>query len=232
MKTLILISHPKLADSATQEFLKTAGKSQANVDFEYIDDLYKETKIDIIQQQQQQLTKHRRIIFQFPMYWYSSPASLKQYMDDVFTRKFVVANHLLRNKELGIVVTLGDAEAEFQAGGSEHFTISELLRPFEAFANKAGMTYLKPFVVNQFGYLEEDQKELLLVDYLQYVSAEMPLNLDNREKWLADRLTHMKQGKSEADQQKLNLIIGSIEAQQDQIDDLKVNIKMIRDQEE
>ena len=232
MKTLILISHPKLADSATQEFLKTAGKSQANVDFEYIDDLYKETKIDIIQQQQQQLTKYRRIILQFPMYWYSSPASLKQYMDDVFTRKFVVANHLLRNKELGIVVTLGDAEAEFQAGGSEHFTISELLRPFEAFANKAGMTYLKPFVVNQFGYLEEDQKELLLVDYLQYVSAQMPLSLDNREKWLVDRLTHMKQEKSAADQQKLDLIIGSIEAQQDQIDDLKVNIKMIRDQEE
>lgn len=231
MKTLILISHPKLADSATQEFLKTAGKSQANVDFEYIDDLYKGTKIDVIQQQRQ-LTKYSRIIFQFPMYWYSSPASLKQYMDDVFTRKFVVADHLLRNKELGIVVTLGDAEAEFQAGGGEHYTISELLRPFEAFANKAGMTYLKPFVVNQFGYLEEDQKELLLVNYLQYVSAEMPLNLDNREKWLVDRLTKMKQEKSEADQQKLDLIIGSIETQQHQIDDLKVNIKMIRDQEE
>ncbi|GHP13604.1 NAD(P)H dehydrogenase [Lentilactobacillus fungorum] len=231
MKTLILISHPKLADSATQEFLKTAGKSQTNVAFEYIDDLYKGTKIDIVQEQQR-LIKYNRMVFQFPLYWYSSPASLKQYMDDVFTRKFVVANHLLRNKELGIVVTLGDAEAEFQAGGSEHFTISELLRPFEAFANKAGMTYLKPFVVSQFGYLEEEQKELLLVDYLQYVSAQMPLSLDNREKWLVDQLTHMKQEKSEDDQQKLDLIIGSIEARQDQLDDLKTNVKMIRDQEE
>ncbi|WP_243673963.1 NAD(P)H-dependent oxidoreductase [Lentilactobacillus kisonensis] len=137
MKTLILISHPQLADSATQQFLKTAGNSQPDVTFQHIDERYQNGNLDV-KHEQQQLSKYDRIVFQFPMYWYSSPASLKQYMDDVFTRKFVVADHLLRNKELGIVATLGDAEAEFQAGGSEHFTISELLRPFEAFANKAG----------------------------------------------------------------------------------------------
>ncbi|KRL22779.1 NAD(P)H-dependent oxidoreductase [Lentilactobacillus kisonensis] len=231
MKTLILISHPQLADSATQQFLKTAGNSQPDVTFQHIDERYQNGNLDV-KHEQQQLSKYDRIVFQFPMYWYSSPASLKQYMDDVFTRKFVVADHLLRNKELGIVATLGDAEAEFQAGGSEHFTISELLRPFEAFANKAGMIYLKPFVVNQFGYLDEPQKETLLIAYLQYISAPMPLNLDNREAWLLSRLKKLKQGKSAADQEKLDLIIGVIGAQQDQIDDLKVNVKMIRDQEE
>lgn len=231
MKTLILISHPQFADSATQQFLKTAGESQGDVTFQQIDDLYQQHQLDV-DTEQQQLIKADRLIFQFPMYWYSSPASLKQFMDDVFTRKLVVADHLLRHKELGLVVTLGDSAADFQAGGREHFTISELMRPFEAFANKAGMIYLKSFVVNQFGYMNEAQKELLLSDYLQYVSAKMPLNLDNREQWLVARLKQMKQDKSDQLQQTLDLVIGTIEGQQDQLDDLKANVKMIRDQEE
>jgi putative NADPH-quinone reductase len=231
MKTLILISHPQFADSATQQFLKTAGESQGDVTFQQIDDLYQQHQLDV-DTEQQQLIKADRLIFQFPMYWYSSPASLKQFMDDVFTRKLVVADHLLRHQELGLVVTLGDSAADFQAGGREHFTISELMRPFEAFANKAGMIYLKSFVVNQFGYMNEAQKELLLSDYLQYVSAKMPLNLDNREQWLVARLKQMKQDKSDQLQQTLDLVIGTIEGQQDQLDDLKANVKMIRDQEE
>ncbi len=154
MKTLILISHPQFEDSGTQQFLKTSFYSLDDVKYQVIDELYSSSEsgqIDV-DKEQAAMTDFDRIVFQFPMYWYSSPASLKQFMDDIFTRNYVVANRSLKTKELGIVVTLGDSEADFQAGGKEQFTVSELLRPFQAFANKAGMTYLKPFVVNQFGY--------------------------------------------------------------------------------
>lgn len=231
MKTIILVAHPDEKGSATQAFLKTSSAALEGVTWRNIDDQYAAHRIDVAAEQAL-LRSFDRVILQFPMYWYSSPASLKQYMDDVFTRNYVVANHALKNKDLGIVLTIGDSLAEFSAGGAEHFTISELMRPFEAFANKAGMIYLKSFVVNQFGYMNEAQKELLLSDYLQYVSAKMPLNLDNREQWLVARLKQMKQDKSDQLQQTLDLVIGTIEGQQDQLDDLKANVKMIRDQEE
>ncbi|MDV3519365.1 NAD(P)H-dependent oxidoreductase [Lentilactobacillus otakiensis] len=153
-------------------------------------------------------------------------------MDDVFTRNYIVANRSLKTKELGIVVTLGDAEADFQAGGPEAFTISELLRPFQAFAHKAGMQYLKPFVVDQFGYMDPTQKQRMLIDYLQYLSAEMPLNLANREQWLVGRLQATKEGKSDEQQQAIDLVINSIEDQQNNVESLKEDVKMIRDQEE
>ncbi len=43
---------------------------------------------------------------------------------------------VLRGKELGIVLTTGVAEKEYQAGGKEEYTISEFLRPYQRIANK------------------------------------------------------------------------------------------------
>lgn len=232
MKTLILISHPKFEDSSTQQFLKTSFYSLDDVKYQVIDELYSETDGINLEKEQTALKNFDRIVFQFPMYWYSSPASLKQFMDDVFTRNYIVANRSLKTKELGIVVTLGDAESDFQAGGAEQFTISELLRPFQVFAHKAGMQYLKPFVVNQFAYMDPDQKEKLLVDYLQYLSADMPLSLASREKWLVERLQATKEGKTDDQQQAIDLVINSIEDQQNNVESLKEGVKMIRDQEE
>lgn len=232
MKTLILISHPQFEDSGTQQFLKTSFYSLDDVKYQVIDELYTATGTIDIEKEQNALRDFDRIVFQFPMYWYSSPASLKRFMDDVFTRNYIVAKRSLKTKELGIVVSLGDAEADFQAGGPEQFTVSELLRPFQAFANKAGMTYLKPFVVNQFGYLDPAQKEKLLVDYLEYLSAEMPLSLANREQWLVARLQDTKSDKSADLQRAIDLVINSIEDQQNNVESLKQDVKMIRDQEE
>lgn len=48
MKTLILISHPQLADSATQQFLKTAGNSQPDVTFQHIDERYQNGNLDVV----------------------------------------------------------------------------------------------------------------------------------------------------------------------------------------
>lgn len=231
MKTLILVSHPKVEESGTQEFLKTSAGSLDNTTWRYIDKRYQDHQL-VVADEQKLLRQFDRIVFQFPMYWYSSPASLKRYMDDVFTRSFVVAKQGLKGKELGLVLTLGDSVKDFQAGGREKFTISELMRPFEAFANKAGMTYLKPFVISQFSYLDVSEKQRLLVAYLQYLSASMPLTFEVREKWLIDRLKRLKSGKADQQQQLLDLIIESIDSRQDQINDLKLTVKMIRDQEE
>ncbi len=72
-------------------------------------------KIDI-ETELQLLAQHDRIIFQFPFYWYSSPAHLKIWQDNVLER----AAHGLKGKELGIVLTTGVAEKEYQAGGKKN----------------------------------------------------------------------------------------------------------------
>nr|MDH3078150.1 NAD(P)H-dependent oxidoreductase [Bacillus velezensis] len=46
-----------------------------------------------------------------------------------------------------LAVSVGAGEDAYQAGGSNHFSLSELLRPFQAMANFTGMTYLPAFAM-------------------------------------------------------------------------------------
>ena len=170
-----------------------------------------------------------RIIFQFPLYWYSAPALLKKWEDDVLVRKFANAKHggYLRHKQLGIVTTLGDPLKNYQAGASEHFSLSTLLTPYQALAAKAGMTYLPPFVISQFFYQVPRDEARILVDYQNYVSNPHPFGLENRLKWILIRLQRIKPRSSVQ-----KLIFGSmlqqIKVNQQKLDDLKRQINLIK----
>ena len=152
MRTLIIISHPTMEESLNQQFFKEAS-SGLSVTWHHLESSYPDGKIDV-KAELQLLAQHDRIIFQFPFYWYSSPAHLKIWQDNVLEQ----AAHVLEGKELGIVLTTGVAEKEYQAGGKEEYTISEFLRPYQRIANKFHMTYLPPFVLAQFMYLSQEKR--------------------------------------------------------------------------
>ncbi len=236
MKSVVLISHPDIDVSSTQQFLLTVGnndKQNSSTDFFSLDKIYhglnSEKKISDLAES---LLSYQRIIFQFPLYWYSCPASLKQFIDDNFTRHDVIANNKLARKELGIVVSTGEAKDDFQAGGSEKFSMSEILIPFRALAKKAGMKFLKPLIISQFAYLTTQQKKELAVNYLEYLESTMPLNLENKTDWLLSKLVIMSKRLSKDSKKQFDLAIESLKQNQTQLEDLKANIKMIRDQEE
>ncbi|WP_283679005.1 NAD(P)H-dependent oxidoreductase [Lentilactobacillus sp. Marseille-Q4993] len=230
IKTVILVSHPEIKNSAQQQFFKTVAQNVTNVRRKVIDDLYDYNKLDIVTEQDE-LKKADRIIFQFPLYWYQAPGSLSRYITDVITRKFAISQEQLKGKELGVVVSIGDALSQYQAGGSEQFTISELMAPYRAFAHKAQMKFLPVMVVDQFAYMDENQKSDLVAQYLMYLEARMPLSLESRTEWLLDKLTTI--GSESADNKKATDLIASVlETRRDQIDDLKENIKLMRDEEE
>ncbi|OTE82596.1 NAD(P)H dehydrogenase, partial [Escherichia coli] len=113
MRTLIIISHPTMEESLKQQFFKEAS-SGLSVTWHHLEASYPDGKIDV-KAELQLLAQHDRIIFQFPFYWYSSPAHLKIWQDNVLEQ----ATRVLEGKELGIVLTTGVAEKEYQAGGKE-----------------------------------------------------------------------------------------------------------------
>src|SRR5699024_11711673 len=69
-----------------------------------------------------------------------------------------LGGNVLNGKEFGLVFVVGIREQEYQAGGRELFSISELMRPFQAMAHKTGMTYIKPMPIFQFNYLTEAER--------------------------------------------------------------------------
>lgn len=87
MKTLVIISHPDIMESGSQQYLLSSIPNDTNITVRHLESLYPDFKIDV-PKEQALLKEHDRIIFQFPLYWYSSPALLKKWQDDVLTDGF------------------------------------------------------------------------------------------------------------------------------------------------
>lgn len=189
MKTLVIISHPDLINSASQQYFLRSLKGFNDVTIHHLEAEYPDGNIDV-KAEQQLLRLHDRIIFQFPFYWYSSPAILKHWQDVVLEPGFAYGKSgtALHGKEFGLVLMIGVHEREYQAGGTETFSINELTKPFQAMANKVGMIYLKALPIFQFGYMEEDEKMDMLIKYWQMLTMENNLSLATREQWLISQL--------------------------------------------
>lgn len=189
MKTLVIISHPELDESSSQQFLVQSFPESENVTLHHLEKTYPDGKIDK-KREQALLKAHDRILFQFPFYWYSSPPLLKHWQDEVLEEHFAFGHrgHHLIGKEFGLVLVIGVGEKEYQTGGQEGFSISELTKPYQAIAKKTGMNYLKPLEIFQFPYMTEDEKMKLLIRYQQWLTIDRPDSLRSREEWVIQEL--------------------------------------------
>ncbi len=224
MKTLLIVSHPDLINSASQQYFISSIKEFDEVTVHHLETFYPDGNIDV-QKEQELLRKHDRIIFQFPFYWYSSPPLLKHWQDVVLEYGFAYGKggQALYGKEFGLVLMIGVNEREYQAGGTELFSINELTKPFQAMANKTGMKYLRPLPIFQFHYKEEEEKMDLLVKYWQMLTMENDLSLAAREKWLIRQLTkYMKKAADENEAKIFHFTIELIEENRASIDGLQM----------
>ena len=192
MKTMVVISHPTVQTSSSQQFFLATIKGEEAVTVRHLDGVWSEKKPHFTRVAEEKAlveSQAERLILQFPMYWYQAPSVMKEWIDTVMSKSALFAKQI---KELGIVVTLGVKEEAFRAGGKEQFTISELLRPFQALANAMGWSYLPIFEVHQFDYKTEEAKQALLVEYLQYVTKENHGTLRDTEEWFIQRAKAME----------------------------------------
>ena len=158
-KTLIIMSHPDVTQSSSQQFLLAAIKGEEQIQIRHLESILAEQENNHFDKSIERacLQEADRIIFQFPFYWYQCPSVMKQWMDEVLTLNLSQK----AKKEFGIVVTVGAKQDRYTAGGSVGFGIEELLRPYQALANQLGWNYQTPFVIYQFQYLTETQKQQL-----------------------------------------------------------------------
>lgn len=147
-KVLVLYAHPSQHRSeVNRPLFKVAGR----VDGVTTVDLYGEYptfNIDI-EREQRRLVEHDIIVFQFPLFWYSTPAILKEWQDLVLEYGFAYGHDgkALVGKVFLCALSAGGKEDAYQTEGYNHFTINELLQPIEQMARLTGMTYLAPFAL-------------------------------------------------------------------------------------
>ncbi|ADG93839.1 NAD(P)H dehydrogenase (quinone) [Arcobacter nitrofigilis DSM 7299] len=164
-KTLVILAHPNMKESRLNKEMINSIKDEP---FITINDLYSKYKsfddIDV-KEEQKLLLEHDRIVFQFPLYWFSSPGLLKDWQDKVLEYGFAFGSdgYKLANKEFKIAITIGSPEYAYQSGAYIQASINEILKPFEITAKFIHLTFTSTFkVYRALKITDEELKEKAL----------------------------------------------------------------------
>ena len=139
MKNILVVSgHTDLNDSvANKLILETLPEQLPDAEFDFLDSLYPDFKIDV-KAEQEKLIKADIIVLQFPVFWYSYPSLMHKWMEDVFVFGFSHGTgKALSGKTLVASLTSGAPESAYQ----QNLTIDNLLEPLKQTADLCKMKW-------------------------------------------------------------------------------------------
>ncbi len=171
-RVLLIFVHPAIHRSRANRALVDSVRGLPEVT---LHDLYAEYPHHLIdvRREQELLRQHDLIVWQHPFYWYSAPSLLKEWQDVVLERGFAYGEqgHALHGKRVLSAVTTGGPDSSYGLEGYNHFTLRQLLAPFEQTARLCGMEYLEPFVVHGVRELEESGLVMVAGRYRERIQA-------------------------------------------------------------
>lgn len=147
-RLIVYYAHPGQRHSHTnREMAKVAG----DVDGITFVDLYAEyprSNIDI-DKEQQRLLDHDVILFQFPLFWYSTPSLIKEWQDLVLEHGFAygTGGDSLAGKRLMLAITAAGPEDAYSETGYQQFPLRTFLTPLEQTAGLCKMEFTPPYVL-------------------------------------------------------------------------------------
>lgn len=149
---LVLAAHPDLARShATRSLLEAlrASPTSDRVELRDLYRLYPDFHIHI-EAEQQALQSARLVVLLHPIYWYSMPALLKLWLDEVLRLGWAYGpgGTALHGKDLWLVASTGGGAEAYAPGGHNHHPIEAFLLPYEQSAKTCGMHYLAPQILH------------------------------------------------------------------------------------
>jgi len=172
LKILVIVAHPNLQQSRVNK--RWVEELLRHPDLITVHELYAEypDKTFDVEREQALIAGHDRLVLQYPVQWHSTPALLKQWLDDVITTAwlFSTGGKAVAGKELVLALSIGGAEKSYEAGGLIGYTISELTRPLQALANQIGMTMLPHFKLHNAIEATDEQIERSAGQYIAHIT--------------------------------------------------------------
>ena len=172
-RVLILFAHPGQRHSRLNVRMAERARQLEGITFVDLYAEYPRFNIDI-DVEQARLVAHDVIIFQFPIYWYSLPALLKEWQDLVLEYGFAYgqSGSKLAGKLFLPVVTTGGARDAYREEGSNHFRLRTLLSPLEQTASLCSMRFLPPFALfSAHDSATDGRGDAHIAAYLRLLSA-------------------------------------------------------------
>ena len=165
-KVLIVFSPSDFAKSRINKALIAAINDLEDVTIHILDESAPNYKFDLAKEQAL-MEDHDVIVLQFPMYWYSCPALMKLWIDEVFQYgwAFGSSGRALEGKMLVCASSQGGSAHDFTVEGDYLYTVDEFFRPFEITAKFCKMNFGMPFLIYDTSNVTDQELETYAADY-------------------------------------------------------------------
>ncbi|OBT10052.1 glutathione-regulated potassium-efflux system ancillary protein KefG [Vibrio sp. UCD-FRSSP16_10] len=183
-KVLVIYAHPEPNSSVANLRMINEISSLPNVT---VHDLYAEYPdffIDVAIEQQR-LLEHDVIVFQHPMFLYSCPSLLKEWMDRVLDKGFAFGSQCaLSGKYWRSVITTGGQKSAFSPQGYNKYPLEQILQPFELTAALCRMEWFEPLILYWSRAISDAERDAHACQYRQWLSdpfAELTHQKENHD---------------------------------------------------
>jgi glutathione-regulated potassium-efflux system ancillary protein KefF len=153
-EVLVLTAHPNLHLSHVNRPLMQAAQRLPHVNVRDLYALYPDYVIDVAAEQAA-LASAQLIVWQHPLHWYSMPALMKLWLDEVLTHGWAYGHtpegapaQRLQGKDLWLVVSTGGTQAAYRPQGYNRHAFEAFMPPYAQTAALCGMRFLPPLVLH------------------------------------------------------------------------------------
>jgi putative NADPH-quinone reductase len=147
-KTIVYYAHPGHKHSHVNRYMARAAAAIDGVT--YVDLYHDYPRFDIdVNIEQQRLLDHDVIVFQFPLFWYSTPSIIKEWEDLVLEHGFAYGHDgdQLAGKCMMLAVSGAGPEEAYTHEGYQGFPVRTFLTPLEQTARLCKMHFLAPYML-------------------------------------------------------------------------------------
>ncbi len=146
-RVLVIYAHPEPHNSIANQVMIKRVQSLEHVTVHDLYGAYPDFFIDV-NHEHDLLMNHDVIVFHHPLYMYSCPALLKEWLDRVLGKGFAFGDgSALEGKYWRSVITTGGKEEAFSARGYNKYPLEQILQPFELTAALCQMHWMEPLVL-------------------------------------------------------------------------------------
>ncbi len=172
-RVIVYYAHPGHKHSHVNRVMARAARGIEGITFVDLYEEYPRFGIDC-DREQERLLNHDVIVFQFPMFWYSTPSLIKEWEDIVLEHGFAygAGGDRLEGKRMLLCITAAGSADAYTVDGYQHFPIRTFLTPLEQTARLCNMSFAPPYVL--YGSLRAPDAGLVdphVDGYVQLIEA-------------------------------------------------------------
>jgi glutathione-regulated potassium-efflux system ancillary protein KefG len=173
-KNIIFFAHPNFNESRMNKALIQEATKLKDVKVRDLYSLYGSQKFNSsldVKEDRSLIEEAEKIILQFPFHWYSSPALLKKWIDDVLAYGWAYATPepKTKGKKLYIATTMGGRDEDYKPNGYNNYYITDFLTPFIQTAKLCQMEFAGAFFVQGARVITDAELEAKAKEYVNFI---------------------------------------------------------------